>query len=197
MEKEHTFCWLNKFRLCSKSQISQKLSLIKFFLAWQTNLSSKWKKTIGTFSDSPEACHISSCWFLDHHIRPSLLRTPDTNALMLSAIPAHLSEQSQNQTQGLEMGVHAGVTFLTPATNPEGSPLTTLSKISPSSLWVTLVTHLFCTMFLHSTCTTWNCILASLVIIYLPKENTNAVRARTLSLAPSSTCWLNEWLHSV
>lgn len=49
-------------------------------------------------------------------------------------------------SEHLGMGVHAGMTLLTAATNPNH-----LSKMSPPSLWVTLSTSLFCIIFLHST----------------------------------------------
>lgn len=174
-----------KFRSCSKTQISQnqrkqlESSLISssfhlpsFFTPWPPPL-------------VPDPGHRCPCIFC---YSSSPLRTGSDPNL----------ETRWNLDSGqLGMGVHAGVTLLAPATNPERPSLTTLSKIPPPPLWVTLSTPLFCTIFLHSTYHHLELCTCFLGYFLSPQENTNDMRAGTLSPTSNSICWLHEWSHSV
>lgn len=166
---------------------------------------SKSKKTIGVLSDFQQ-------------LPPSLIFQPLTTtqtffvpdpghrcpcSFCYSSSPLRTGSDPNLETRWnldsgqLGMGVHAGVTLLAPATNPERPSLTTLSKIPPPPLWVTLSTPLFCTIFLHSTYHHLELCTCFLGYFLSPQENTSDMRAGTLSPTSNSICWLHEWSHSV
>lgn len=188
-----------------KKQISQKLSLIKFFLAPKTkrqnflqnswgflwfssNLSTSLISDLFTTTQAflaPDPIHKCPCAFCC--LTSSLRRGPDGN----------LGLRWHVEPKQLGMRFHALVTLLGPVTNPEGPSLTTLSNIHPFPCRLLYLLPYSAPFFLIALITTWGYVLVSVVIVYLLQENTSAMKAGTQPPSSSCKCWLNEWPHSL